>query len=312
MSDQKIAAGPVVDWLAFSIQTQDLAVTVNDLQNRFHGSTPCGFGGFGYTHSCYVLGTGRIYWHPERREMGCYVVLPSTALGSLCALEHYTPRQFVQEFQRYGAKFTRIDIAIDSETVHMDQIVASNLAGQVVSRSRPENWDYRLNGKGGQTLYLGSRNSDRFVRFYDKAKEQDLQGDQVWTRCEVEFKRDAAEILAAHIAKGGCLREVVLATVDFRIDDDSNKSRRTRCDWWQDWVLVLDSSVSFAVKKVEKTIADAYNWLQKQVAPTMAFVSMALGNCYWLNDMAEQATGRISPFKAAIIQAYEGDFAFVT
>lgn len=311
MPDQTVAVGPVVDWLAFTIKSDWLDVTVGDLQKRFYGSTPSAKGGNYYSHSCFILGTGRIYWSPQRVEMGVHVVLPSSALTALASLEHFTPHQFIAEFLAYGAVFTRIDVAMDSQDVHMDAVIQSWEIGQVISRSTLKHQQIIRNGEGAQSLYVGSRHSERMVRFYDKALEQGLQDGSIWTRCEVEFKSDSAQLCAGYIACNKCLREIILSTVDFRIEDDCNKTRRTRCDWWESWIKVSESNISFAIAKVDATIAKTYAWLQRAVAPSMAFISFALGNTFWLNSMAEAATGRISSYKLAVLQAYEGEsFAF--
>lgn len=92
------------------------------------------------------------------------------------------------------ATITRIDLAYDSLdktflTVDLfDQIHSNggfNKGGRNPEIEYRGNWK-KPNGKG-RTLYIGSRQSSKFCRIYEKGKQLGDQ-DSIWLRIEVEFK----------------------------------------------------------------------------------------------------------------------------
>lgn len=92
------------------------------------------------------------------------------------------------------ATITRIDLAYDSLdktflTVDLfDQIHSKggfNKGGRNPEIEYRGNWK-KPNGKG-RTLYIGSRQSSKFCRIYEKGKQLGDQ-DSIWLRIEVEFK----------------------------------------------------------------------------------------------------------------------------
>lgn len=310
-SSTTLAVGPFVDWLSFTFKDENPDYVRAWLFERFHGATLRDRGGMGYTHSASILGSGLIFWHPDNKGMGVHVVLPSSALAVLASLEHFTPRQFITEFSQRGATFTRIDIATDTDSVTMDDVLSAYRSGCCVSRSTSRQYIEDLDG-GGKTVYIGAAGARRRVRFYDKAAEQAKKGAEapsvtgVWTRCEVEFKAEYAEICAQFIMAEADLRELVASAVDWRDpSDDSNVTRRERCGWWDNWILALSGSVSFSIRTVQKTIEDAYQWVVKSVAPTLAFLSWAFGSTDWLKDVALSNVERIPGHRVSTVIQYD-------
>lgn len=93
-------------------------------------------------------------------------------------------------------KPTRIDLAVDlfDSDVSVEQWYYELF--KVHGANRQRSLEYKRK-KRGDSVYLGSRESDKFLRIYDKAKEQGLDND--WVRVEVEAKGDIAQQLAGKI-----------------------------------------------------------------------------------------------------------------
>jgi len=86
-------------------------------------------------------------------------------------------------------KPTRIDVAIDvfNRGVTVKEVYVAYDAAHGENKQRSVEFKQR---KWGDSLYIGSRNSEKMLRVYDKAGEQGLAND--WVRFEMEFKGSAA------------------------------------------------------------------------------------------------------------------------
>lgn len=86
-------------------------------------------------------------------------------------------------------KPTRIDVAIDvlNYGVTVKEIYTQYDAAHGENKQRSVDFKHRPTG---DSLYLGSRHSEKMLRIYDKATEQGLSND--WIRFEMEFKGRAA------------------------------------------------------------------------------------------------------------------------
>ena len=317
------ASLPTVDWFSFTIHVQleekqalpdDRIIRLNErltvspsdsilflkssLAKYFGGGVlrPCG--GMRYKSSMSILGTGLILWHEDRPEMGVHVSLPSTALARHAQIVGGSVYDLLRDMHDRGAVPARFDLALDSDAVSMSEVIDAFESGLLVTKAQKHNviQDYQGNRPvGGKTLYIGRRQGRRMVRFYDKAAKEGVAG--VWTRCEVEFKHEHAITAVKHILADSDPRELVLASVDFRLDpDNSQTDRRTRCDWWQDWVGVT-SRVTFPIAKAAALVADTIAWIVKQVGPSISFATMYMGNTQWLADLAEDCCDRVPDWK---------------
>jgi hypothetical protein len=301
-----LAKHGVIDWYAFTlpcdkgIRPSELAADVAGWLPAFIGQMERGM--MGYTNGVILPGEGRILWNDDRPDMGVHVELPSKCLKllevdavQLCGWVHLREGQA-----------TRVDIALDTDQVHMSQVVEAQNGKCLVSRAQDRRLIYNYRD-GSQTLYVGSSQSRRLVRFYDKALEQQSKTGQehngIWTRCEVQFRREQANMVSEYIGLGAGLTDVINSCVDFRATwQDSNISRCDRLSWWDEW-LGKAEKVSFAVGNVvADVIGQAYMWVQKQVAPTLAFLDRALGVAA-LDALIDSAKGRIPEYRLRVIAA---------
>lgn len=306
-----INPGVVLDWLRFTLPLSDLDKlpgVLHELRQTFGGANLLLHGLSGYTRSIPILGgTGKIMYHPERVEMGVHVMLPASALANIWAdgLFENIPDFLSWILDREG-KCTRIDLAIDTDKVHIDTIeaactdVAAGGQETLVTRCQKVDLDKSLRGSKGKTIYVGSRNSDRFVRFYDKAVEQGLEG-VVWTRCEIQHGGEHANVVAHSIIQGGLDPvELFNSVVDFRDpDSDPHPSRRSRCDWWETWLGVCTSRVSFAIVQLDKAVKQVAEWVVTQVAPSLAMLAMADPENIkvWLSRIVDDGFGKLDVYR---------------
>lgn len=165
--------------------------------------------GFGVSSSSPV-GGGRFY--DERWEMSLdgvlygqfyiggqkdTVLIELTGRGCEVAKDGWEKRLFDFLSQAVKPKITRCDVSRDffNGEITPDSAYQSwleggfNIRGKAPSCERyGRDWDCGTND--GKTFYVGSKQSARYVRIYDKAKEQ---GDKssFWTRFEIQFTKHA-------------------------------------------------------------------------------------------------------------------------
>lgn len=286
----------VVDWLSFTVPTENIPERNGVLEfwrSYFGGAVDREQGGM-YFYDCAasVLGSGLMLWHTERVDMGVHVSLPASALAKLSS----PVLDFIRMVDGFGAAFARIDVAIDTAGVHVQEVLESIECGELVSKSQMRLLVKKI-GQPGMTIYVGAAASDRRVRIYDKAAEQEVSG--VWTRCEVQLKKEHARTAVEHLLSGGQAVEVVASCLDFReVEGDSNVSRRLQCSWWAEWLDHAAGVVSFSLEKVDATVEGMRNWIETQVAPTLAFLTViANGDIDWLSSAISVGYGKLQEWQ---------------
>jgi DNA relaxase NicK len=205
-------------------------------------------------------------------------------------------------------KFARLDIAIDTDAIHIDRIVQAVDGDELVSRCQWAKEERMLRGAAGRTVYVGAPSSDRRVRFYDKAAEQKLNENLpegvepfVWTRAEIQHRNRHAQIAAQAIVDGE-LDPLALfnSVLDFRDPaSDINPSRRVRCDWWAAWLGSLTERVSFAFARPDKAIRQVAEWFERQVSTVTAMLAVADPDNFrlWLLSAVDKGFDRLDPFR---------------
>ncbi len=186
--------------------------------------------------------------------------------------------------------FGRIDVALDdrSGVIDVDHIYASVHAGNCVSHFRKSQLIAGLDlGSGedtGKTICMGSRQSDTYLRIYDKAAEQRGKGKQVegtWVRWEMEWKAERAQAvgLALSVLDHERFQKYIVGVfrtaVDFRdctrADDPKDRYHAPLLAWW----IVLTEGMSRAkleISKAVKQIEDVKQWAQKSLSPMLGLL----------------------------------------
>lgn len=138
-----------------------------------------------------------VMWIDSRDDMGIHVVFSGTCIKNL-ALRGVEIRTVLASAIELHARVSRLDLAIDAENEGIDISTVYQLALDGLTKGTARNVSFIQGIDGGKTLYIGSRESDKFARLYDKAKEQKIDGD--WKRLEIELKGDVAKEYARVIA----------------------------------------------------------------------------------------------------------------
>lgn len=252
------------------------------------------YGGMGYQSSASVLDGGKMLWHNERREMGIHVRLNPK---SLCMIAT-TPIGLLNIIRDLGGTFTRLDLAFDDTNglLDLEAIHKQILNGDIVTRWRKVS---RISGSNvgsalvtGDTINVGSRQSDAYLRIYDKKLERKTKGADVggiehWIRVELELKGDKANEFSSILAEtaygkslkspGELCASLLWGMIDFKDRDqlDTNKSRWPTSEFWRTFVGQA-SKMKLSIIEHEKTIDDSKEWIDKVVSPTLAMIMLTV------------------------------------
>ena len=149
-----------------------------------------------FYEDCYQMGDedvqyGRVHIGGNNET----ILVEMTATGCMAALNGWESRLYDFIMKCHGARITRIDLAKDffngeyspeqAKQDRLDGLFTRHRARMPAGESVGTDWE--SDTKKGKTYYVGSRESSRYVRVYEKGKQL---GDEnsLWTRFEVEMK----------------------------------------------------------------------------------------------------------------------------
>ena len=218
--------------------------------------------------------------------------------------------RWINELKGHG---TRVDIALDDRTGHatVSQVIAAADAGQAVMRWRTYDAKRRCSYKGqndiqGEMVTFGSRQSETYLRVYDKRIEAAGKGETVegpWVRWELEFKKERAQLcvdLFAHLPVDEW-REFTVgllkSCISFR-DTTADVPAWERCrspelPWWKALTEGF-TRCRFHVETTDRTLAEVLTWFSQAMGPTLAALYCAVGP-EWINNVIQTGSSRWKP-----------------
>lgn len=329
-----------IDWLEFTV----MGLTVEEVQVDILGLSSQEFskldkGRFGYRNqlkwsegNLFILHNKETVTRNETETskttdtMGVHVMITGT--GCRCFESRRALKQLLLFLTVLDDKvnFSRIDLAIDdfkNKTVNFERIHEAAINRHFTSRWNK--WD-ELNSRKcatgeyiGRTMYFGSQTSSIFCRIYDKALERIANGEKeekvydTWTRLEIIYKKDRAKMLVYYIVDndlpvGHAIRGTLNQYIRFIIppkNADSNKSRWPSADWWNELLAGVDK-LQLTIQQETKSIDDMTDWVERQIAPTMAAILTAKnGEIDWLHQILSKGATRLSQRHRDAIEQYK-------
>lgn len=193
---------------------------------------------------------GRIDWHTDHpSQKVCY-----TFAGK--DLDVWRGQNRVDDLIRWafksGARFTRLDVALDlldCPEAQVSDLLAAMRDGK--AKTSGKTWSLiegSKKGRRGFTLYVGSRQSEKFLRVYDKGAEQGVK--RSWIRAELECKGDYAQAIAARLEAEG---------LDFGRAEIKRFADFPMLEWWQSAV----KGGSYIKSDVDRTPGNRVDWQDK-------------------------------------------------
>jgi len=160
----------------------------------------------------------RIDWHTLKPEMRVCVTMSGEHLRIYEASDKTIFGLFSKVMAIENLTITRIDLAMDIYDfplacprevflAHKNGHMSTRATTSSVLESRSEH------NRPGLTVYIGSRESPRLVRVYDKQAETKTA--RPWTRIEIEIKKPLAERAAFEVVKYGIIATFKLEFLEF-------------------------------------------------------------------------------------------------
>jgi len=214
---------------------------------------------FGYSHASMDSNGAVIMWNLDRDDMGHHVIFSGSALRNLLQSQEIHPQALLRACVDAGGRISRLDLAKDLTGQAVDlQAIYQQIEQRRTTGSARTYGRITSNG-GGETIYIGSRASERFIRIYNKSAEQELaSGD--WYRMEIE-------------TKGMVARALALALVDTDLWHAVFDNVVRNMVWMEkpaSWRLFFDNdNIKIGLPKIEKQ-TDREKWIAEQVLPAVA------------------------------------------
>lgn len=259
----------LVDWLSFRCDYMSYDAMIDYLGLRsVQWSHSVGF--YGYRFRKWCSGISIHYGNPDIE--GVLVEISGTGCR---AMETFSEKQrcsgdgeivvdwmtiFEDILNDNQFHVTRLDVAFDDKTgcIPLDRLYNDIMAGNFVSRFKSSSMQLVSHpGNIGQTLYLGSAQSDVRFRIYDKAYERGLTSsnsdssisssvapvDTHWVRFEMQLRRDRALAFIGQLVENDYDISTLFSSVVnnyFRIvvpnATDTNKRRWSVADYWAELI----------------------------------------------------------------------------
>lgn len=191
----------------------------------------------GYDHA-YVFGsleqggTVRVQSNSNRPDMGILIDFTATGkrlyeqLATLKGID-INWQSLIGEVYRLSGHASRIDIAVDllNGSISVDELANDLFDGSIKvlnARKQPiknDSFKFISSYEHNETIYVGSRKSDAFLRVYDKKREQEhkkvfsnqtIDGLESWIRVEGEFKHRLAHRIGAGIGTSCNLNDYLI------------------------------------------------------------------------------------------------------
>lgn len=293
--DNNMGVEFAVDWLTVTVEATGEAVS--EMVGRRLGVDMVwrGYGGNGY-RECFMdpASGAKVYCAPAHSgdwETRSTLMLPGTACGWL-GVDGI--RELLGEIELWHdrAVVNRIDLAFD-QTLFDSRTVWEHLkeGGKVRTLAKRDTFRRIEDMAGKGTVYLGSRQSGRMLRIYDKDE---------CTRVEMECKQDRAHAIVAHLMEHDSNEWPALAWSHLLDYVDFSSS------WWE----VLKQTVGGAIRRAgltlavraQESLARAERFLMLQASSWLSVFTEAKGT-EGLDFLLSEGRRRYKQKHRAVLQA---------
>jgi DNA relaxase NicK len=255
----------------------------------------------GYYDTAYALSpAGRIDWNSKRAKQGMMVRMTGGDLRTARASGMRDEEIVASVSERKHVKFTRIDLAIDlTETrANPDDLFQAFQEGKAKTRvkncTQIHGYDKEMH-RTGNTVNIGSRSSQLYIRAYDKAlesivknrvKEQELIDTLralEYKRIEVEIKDKAAQLAARAIGSHG-VQKTARATIEKFVNFPT-------VEWWSEMIELLPTAETGLMVGENNHSKNSQTWLYQQALP--AVIKAIRANNWYIIDTVDSALGGV-------------------
>lgn len=161
-------------------------------------------------------------------NMGTHLQFSGKALHSIRTNYEMSDSELFEALFRSHASVSRLDLSINLHGGQLNAVSMNEMSKDGRMHTRAKKWRLWENyddGFYGQTFEVGSRQSDRFFRAYDKNAEQRIVSEETWFRLELEVKNIVAKGLSQAVRQHG-VDSVTCSAIGAVVDFDDNEYRQ--------------------------------------------------------------------------------------
>lgn len=313
---QKNNLTALIDWCQITVKDVDLFTVITDilkiplslmeLQNKGKGIAGHELVA-GFDNIKILKPTGKIQYN------GFQILMSGSGCRNyenFLVINKETWFDFFARVCQYHVNFPRIDLAIDDHKPYLNIPELIRLTKQGLISSQLRNYSENASGElsesipvhKGNTLYLGSSNSDLRIVFYEKGYEQvekfGKELDRNWNRYELRFRQERANKVAQELIARRDVAEIALSVLNGKIrfleqPENKSTSRKRLYPTYPPWELFMQDieKIKLTIQPQKKTLDSIWNWLESSVAPSLKLFSKIgeLDNCDYIQVLIEQA-----------------------
>ena len=313
---QKNSLTALIDWCQITVKDVDLFTVITDilkiplslmeLQNKGKGIAGHELVA-GFDNIKILKPTGKMQYN------GFQILMSGSGCRNyenFLVISKETWFDFFARVCQYHVNFPRIDLAIDDHKPYLNipELILLTKQGLISSQLR----NYSENASGelsesipvhkGNTLYLGSSNSDFRIVFYEKGYEQaekfGKELDPNWNRYELRFRQERANKVVQELIARRDVAEIAMSVLNGKIrfleqPENKSTSRKRLYPTYPPWELFMQDieKIKLTIQPQKKTLDSIWNWLESSVAPSLKLFSKIgeLDNYDYIQALIEQA-----------------------
>lgn len=313
---QKNSLTALIDWCQITVKDVDLFTVITDILKIPLSLMELQNKGKGIAGHELVAGFDniKILKPTDKMQYNGFQILMS---GSGCrnyenflVINKETWFDFFARVCQYHVNFPRIDLAIDDHKPYLNIPELIRLTKQGLISSQLRNYSENASGElsesipvhKGNTLYLGSSNSDFRIVFYEKGYEQaekfGKELDPNWNRYELRFRQERANKVVQELIARRDVAEIAMSVLNGKIrfleqPENKSTSRKRLYPTYPPWELFMQDieKIKLTIQPQKKTLNSIWNWLESSVAPSLKLFSEIgeLDNCDYIQVLIEQA-----------------------
>lgn len=313
---QKDSLTALIDWCQITVKDVDLFAVITDilkiplslmeLQNKGKGIAGHELVA-GFDNIKILKPTGKMQYN------GFQILMSGSGCRNyenFLVINKETWFDFFARVCQYHVNFPRIDLAIDDHKPYLNITELIRLTKQGLISSQLRNYSENASGElsestpvhKGNTLYLGSSNSDFRIVFYEKGYEQaekfGKELDLNWNRYELRFRQERANKVVQELIARRDVAEIAMSVLNGKIrfleqPENKSTSRKRLYPTYPPWELFMQDieKIKLTIQPQKKTLNSIWNWLESSVAPSLKLFSEIgeLDNCDYIQVLIEQA-----------------------
>lgn len=313
---QKNSLTALIDWCQITVKDVDLFTVITDilkiplslmeLQNKGKGIAGHELVA-GFDNIKILKPTGKMQYN------GFQILMSGSGCRNyenFLVINKETWFDFFARVCQYHVNFPRIDLAIDDHKPYLNIPELIRLTKQGLISSQLRNYSENASGElsesipvhKGNTLYLGSSNSDFRIVFYEKGYEQaekfGKELDPNWNRYELRFRQERANKVVQELIARRDVAEIAMSVLNGKIrfleqPENKSTSRKRLYPTYPPWKLFMQDieKIKLTIQPQKKTLNSIWNWLESSVAPSLKLFSEIgeLDNCDYIQVLIEQA-----------------------